>query len=217
MNKALTEQGKKIGRLIIISAASGTGKTTLVKALCELDMQLVISVSYTTRQKRPQETENSDYFFTNSETFKEMVAADQFLEYAEIFGNIYGTAKQWVNEQLNLGKDVILEIDYQGMAAVRRLMPDCCSIFILPPSYQELENRLLARGQDNPATIKRRMLDAVAAFAHCHKYDFLVINDKFEHALAELQNIIMDGADRQRLEQPDLSQFVAQLMQQAQR
>lgn len=210
----MTEKNSKIGRLIIVSAASGTGKTSLVKALreLELDLELAVSVSYTTRQKRRKETDSVDYFFIDSDAFKTMVDSDEFLEYATVLDNNYGTSKQWVNEQLKLGKDIILEIDWKGMQNIRSFFPDCYSIFILPPSYKALKSRLLARAQDDRETLQLRLRDATSMFAHCHEYDALVINDKFEQALSEMRHIIEAVRKRQTIKQQDWSQFIDELI-----
>ena len=200
------------GKLIIISAPSGAGKTTLVKALDESDPEILVSVSHTTRPKRHGEVEGIDYFFTDDETFKAMVDNNQFLEHAVVFDNYYGTSKIWVEERLKEGYDVILEIDWQGAALSRKLMPDCVSIFILPPSIQTLESRLAGRDEDDISTIKRRMHDAINELSHHDEYDFFVINDEFAQALFELQDIVATLRENRQYQQADLSQFIAGLM-----
>ena len=200
------------GKLIIISAPSGAGKTTLVKALDESDPKILVSVSHTTRPKRHGEVEGIDYFFTDDETFKAMVDNNQFLEHAVVFDNYYGTSKIWVEERLKEGYDVILEIDWQGAALSRKLMPDCVSIFILPPSIQTLESRLAGRDEDDISTIKRRMHDAINELSHHDEYDFFVINDEFAQALFELQDIVATLRENRQYQQADLSQFIAGLM-----
>ena len=140
--------------MIVISAPSGAGKTTLVEALCEADLKLMLSVSHTTRAKREGETDGVAYHFTDVNSFNDMVEQDQFLEHAEVFDNYYGTSKTSLESQLSKGIDVILEIDWQGAKSVRQLMPECISIFILPPSYQALETRLTGRGRDDAGTIR---------------------------------------------------------------
>lgn len=205
----------KTGKLIIISAASGTGKTTLVRALCESDMSLAVSVSYTTRPKRDDEIEGIAYLFVDHAIFKQIAESDQFLECAEVFGHRYGTSKQWIDYQLNSGKDIILEIDWQGAMQIRQRVPDCHSIFILPPSFQALQTRLANRGQDGEQVIQQRMRAVANEISHYHEYDFLVINDEFTVALSELQIIINAVRKDQQIPQKDLSQFVTSLLAEA--
>lgn len=177
------------GSLYIISAPSGAGKTSLVKALLEQDSLICVSVSNTTRAARPGEVDGKDYHFTEMTEFDRMIAAGDFLEYAEVFTNKYGTSKRWVEQTLDEGRDVILEIDWQGAAQVRELMPDAVSIFILPPSRPELERRLNNRGQDSDDVIAQRMSEAVSEMSHYHEFDYLVVNDQFEQSLSELQAV----------------------------
>ncbi len=205
----------KQGKLIIISAPSGAGKTTLVKALCKADPNLMVSVSHTTRSKREGETDGVDYHFTDVDDFQSMITDDQFLEHAKVFDNFYGTSKDRVESQLNVGDDVILEIDWQGAASVRKLMPDCISIFILPPSIQALQARLTDRGKDDTATIQRRMRDAFNEISHYDEYDFVVVNDDFSVALAELQDIVAAIRENRPIQPADNSQIVASLMAEA--
>lgn len=179
------------GKLYIISAPSGAGKTSLVKRLVATVPHLSVSVSHTTRAMRPGETDGRDYHFLSVAQFQALLADHAFLEQAEVFGNFYGTARQTVTGLISQGQDVILEIDWQGAQQVRRLWPDCLSIFILPPSIQALEQRLRARGQDDDAVIARRMQAAVAEMRHYAEFDYLVVNDDFDQALAELQSIII--------------------------
>ena len=178
------------GTLFIVSAPSGAGKTSLVKALRQSCDGLAISISHTTRARRPGEEEGRDYCFVSRETFTDMVADGAFLEHAQVFDNFYGTARSTVEAALAQGTDVILEIDWQGARQIRALMPACRSIFILPPSRAALETRLSARGQDDAHTIARRMTDAISEMSHYGEYDYLVINDDFGEALAELRAII---------------------------
>lgn len=179
-----------LGTLLIISAPSGAGKTSLVKALREECPGLAVSVSHTTRAQRPGEQHGRDYFFVDREVFGRMVNDGEFLEHARVFDNQYGTARSTVEAALASGEDVILEIDWQGARQIRELMPACRSIFVLPPSREALEERLSARGQDDPATIARRMADAISEMSHYAEYDYLVINDDFRVALGELRSII---------------------------
>jgi guanylate kinase len=208
----LTNKNNNTGKLIVISAPSGAGKTTLVMALCESDPKLVVSVSHTTRPRRDGETDGIAYYFTDVDSFKEMIDSDQFLEHVKVFDHYYGTCGNWVKSQLNEGKEVILEIDWQGAARIRHLIPDCISIFILPPSYQALETRLASRGEDDPTAIRRRMRDAKDELSHYKEYDYLVINDKFEQALSELRDIVTALRENRQIKQVDLSQFVAGLI-----
>ncbi len=174
------------GTLYIVSAPSGAGKTSLVHALRERDDRVVFSISHTTRAMRPGEKEGVDYYFVDNATFESMVAADEFLENAQVFDNYYGTAKDHIEQHLAAGRDVVLDIDWQGARQVREKMPECTSIFILPPSKQALENRLRERGQDSDDVIARRMRDAVVEISHYDEYDYLVVNDDFDQALDEL-------------------------------
>ena len=185
------------GTLLIISAPSGAGKTSLIKALRTRVNRLSVSVSHTTRAIRPGEAHGKDYFFVTPSEFTCMVEQGAFLEHAEVFGNFYGTARQTVENMLMAGDDVILEVDWQGARQVRSLMPEARSIFILPPSKAILESRLKTRGQDDEATIQRRMADARSEMSHYSEYDFLVINDDFDEALAALEGIVK--ADRQSM------------------
>ncbi len=177
--------------LYIISAPSGAGKTSLIKKLLPTLDKLMVSVSHTTRAQRPGEIEGADYFFTSVDTFQAMIAKSDFLEYAQVFDNFYGTAQSSVEEALNQGIDVILEIDWQGAQQIRRLMPETRTIFIIPPSTDILQQRLQGRGQDDAATIERRMQDAVNEMSHYAEYDYLVVNDDFDIALTELKSIIL--------------------------
>ena len=208
----MNKQTNKPGKLIVISAPSGAGKTTLVKALCEADPKLMVSVSHTTRPRRDGEKDGIAYHFTDVDSFREMVDGEQFLEHAKVFDNYYGTSKASVESQLSKGIDVILEIDWQGAQGVRQLLPESISIFILPPSYQALETRLIGRGKDDAGTIKRRMDDAINELSHYKEYDYLVINDEFELALTELQDLFTAFREDQRPQQADLSEFVTRLM-----
>ncbi|OQK16730.1 guanylate kinase [Methyloprofundus sedimenti] len=179
------------GKLFIISAPSGAGKTSLIKKLIPHMDKLIVSVSHTTRARRPGEIDAIDYFFTSVDTFKKMIHQQAFLEYAQVFDNFYGTAQSSVEQSLNSGKDVILEIDWQGAEQIRRILPDSISIFILPPSTEVLRRRLKERGQDGEAVIDRRMQDAVNEMSHYAEYDYLIVNDDFNTALTELKSIIL--------------------------
>lgn len=178
------------GTLFTISAPSGAGKTSLVKALLESDEQVQVSVSHTTRPMRPGEVKGQDYHFIDNATFQEMILDGAFLEYAGVFDYHYGTAKAWVEETLNKGVDVILEIDWQGARQVKTQMPQAQGIFILPPSKQALADRLKGRGQDKHEVIERRMQDAISEMSHYNESQWLIVNDDFDQALAQLQGII---------------------------
>ncbi len=181
----------KKGKLYIISAPSGAGKTSLIKKLVPITDKLMVSVSHTTRAQRPSEVDGADYFFTPVEKFKTLIEQQAFLEYAQVFDNYYGTSQKSVEDSLKQGNDVILEIDWQGAEQIRYILPDAISIFILPPSTEVLRERLQGRGQDSKAVIDRRMQDAVTEMSHYAEYNYLVVNDDFSHALTELKSIIL--------------------------
>ena len=178
------------GTLFIVTAPSGAGKTSLVKALIEREQQLRVSVSHTTRAKRPGEEDGVNYHFVGEASFMEMLRKGSFFENALVYGNHYGTSQLWVNEQLEAGLDVILEIDWQGAVQVRNLDPKACTIFILPPSLETLKIRLLNRAQDDTETIENRMSEAVAEISHVAEANFVVINEDFDTALEDLCAII---------------------------
>ncbi len=200
------------GTLYIVSAPSGAGKTSLVRQLLAMDNQVRVSVSHTTRAKRPGEVNGSDYNFVSLGQFNTMIDDGQFLEFAEVFDNKYGTSQRWVQEQLDQEIDVILEIDWQGAQQVRRLMPAALSIFILPPSRETLRTRLTGRGQDNATVIERRMSDAVNEMSHYAEYDYLIINDRFEQALVELQAILVARRLRQEVQQQRQLDLISDLL-----
>ena len=178
------------GSLFIISAPSGAGKTSLVKALVERDGNLRASVSHTTRSPRPGEKQGSNYHFVKKSFFDKMVNQGEFLESAQVFDHFYGTSKLWVQSQLKAGTDVVLEIDWQGAKQIKERMPLACAIFILPPSKSALQERLMSRGQDNHEVIQRRMDQAVNEMSHFESSDYLVLNGNFEEALNELEVIV---------------------------
>lgn len=181
----------KIGTLYIISAPSGAGKTSLVKQLVKDTANLTVSISHTTRQMRPGEAHGRDYYFVSVAEFQAMLAQQAFLEHAQVFDNFYGTAQQTVQDNLNQGLDVILEIDWQGAKQIKQLLPASIAIFIFPPSVAVLEQRLRNRGQDGEIVIARRMRDAVAEMSHYAEFDYIVVNDDFATALAELSSIVI--------------------------
>jgi len=203
--------GTNRGRLFVIAAPSGAGKTSLVRALMEREPGLRFSISFTTRKQRPNEVHGRDYFFVAREEFDRMIAAGEFLEHATVFDNSYGTAGRQVEESLAAGQDLILEIDWQGAQQIRRALPECHSIFILPPSRAELERRLRGRGTDSEEVIQRRLRDAASDMGHWREFEFVVVNDDFETALAELQAIVHGRGDASRRDRPGLAALAADL------
>lgn len=185
------------GTLYILSAPSGAGKSSLVSALLDQTDAIKVSVSHTTRAPRPGEEDGVNYNFVSVDQFKALIADNAFLEHAEVFGNFYGTSRLWLEDQLSQGIDIILEIDWQGAQQVRELMPETAGIFILPPSREELQKRLDNRGQDSAEIIAGRMAEAISEMSHYNEYDYVIINDDFDQALAELKAVII--AQRQKL------------------
>ena len=200
------------GTLYTISAPSGAGKTSLVNALIERDTGLRVSVSHTTRTIRPGEKDGVNYHFVEEAVFLAMLEGTEFLEHAQVFGNLYGTSQTWVTQQLSEGIDVILEIDWQGAQQVKRLMPDTRSIFILPPSRETLQQRLTARGQDDGSIIAARMAEAVEEMSHYVEGDYLVINQDFDTALEQLQTIVSSYRLRTVRQQVELEQLLQNLL-----
>ena len=187
MNK---EASKKSGKLFTIAAPSGTGKTSLVRSLVQRVTNLEVSVSYTTRAPRPSEQEGVSYYFVDEATFSKMIQHGEFLEYAKIFQHHSGTAKSTVAAALAANKNILLEIDWQGVDQIQELFPECISIFILPPSLDTLKQRLFSRGQDSEVVIAERLATAKEEIAHCQSADYWVVNDDFETALDELEGIV---------------------------
>ncbi len=181
---------KQPGNLYAVSAPSGAGKSSLVKALLELDSHLVVSVSHTTRKPRGQEQDGREYHFTDEATFRDMVAAGQFVEWAEVHGNLYGTSRMAIEQRIADGMDVMLEIDWQGALQIKQLYPQAVLVFILPPSWPELRERLTRRGEDGDETIERRMQNARDEVAQARHFDFVIINTLFETALFDLKAIV---------------------------
>ena len=181
---------KRRGRLFVITAPSGAGKSSLIKALLAAHPELKLSISYTTRAPRPGEQDGREYHFVDEPTFLAMIQRGEFLEHAEVHGNRCGTSKKVIGETLDQGQDLILEIDWQGAAQVRRLYPDCVGIFILPPSMEELERRLRTRGQDAEAVIQRRLANAQAELEHAGEFKYVIINKDFETAKWALADIL---------------------------
>lgn len=200
------------GTLFTVSAPSGAGKTSLVNALIQRNAALRVSVSHTTRAMRPGEEDGVNYHFIEEQTFRAMLERTEFLEHAQVFGNLYGTSQTWVTRQLEEGIDVILEIDWQGAQQVKRLLPETRSIFILPPSRATLEQRLNARGQDGGDIIAARMAKAVEEMSHYVEGDYLVVNQDFDTALEQLQSIIGCQRLRTSRQQVELAQLLQDLL-----
>src|SRR6266478_4983893 len=201
------------GRLYVVSAPSGAGKTSLVKALMEIEPRIRFSVSYTTRKPRPNEIPGRDYHFVSMERFAEMAAPGEFLERAQVFDNCYGTGARTVEAALAIGAQLLLEIGWQGAAQVRARLPEARSIFILPPSRDSLEQRLKARSTDSDAVIQRRLQDAARDIAHWSEFDYVVINDRFEQALADLQAVVEDRGSHLSAQRPEVVRLAAELLQ----
>jgi guanylate kinase len=201
----------EVGNLYVISAPSGTGKTTLVKALVESVAGITVSISHTTRMRRPAEEHGVNYYFIDKAEFKRMQDQHDFLESAMVFGNYYGTSKRWVEETLAKGQDVILEIDWQGGLQIQKLFPHCTSIFILPPSVTDLYQRLIKRNQDNHDIIKQRIADVRESTRHVHDYGYVVINDDFASALQDLKTIILAGRLLQKRQTIKFAHILSQL------
>ncbi len=178
------------GRLLIISAPSGAGKTTLVRALLKADPAIRLSISYTTRAPRPGETNGKDYHFVGKQEFLAMASHGELLESAEVYGNYYGTSGAWIGRELTAGRDILLEIDWQGAAQVRRQFPDALCIFILPPSLHALRNRLVNRAQDNQEVIEKRLAAAAEDISHAAEFDYIIVNDDFDEALLDLGAVV---------------------------
>ena len=200
------------GKLFIISAPSGAGKTSLVKALLQRMPNVVVSVSHTTRAMRPGEVDGKDYYFISTDVFKKMLNQDAFLESAQVFDNFYGTAQESVTKQLEKGMDVILEIDWQGAAQVRSRIAETVSVFILPPSKQELELRLQGRGQDSEATIAKRMNAAKDEISHFDEFDHLLLNDDFDTALQDLMRLLSSPQNYQPLSKEKIKSLTSELL-----
>ena len=200
------------GNLYIVSAASGAGKTSLVKALVDTTESIVVAVSSTTRPRRPGETDGVHYHFLTVEEFHSLLEEGGFLEHARVFENHYGTSGSWVQARLEEDLDVILEIDWQGARQVREQHAEAISIFVLPPSRQELERRLRDRGQDNEEIIARRMRDAVAEMSHYQEFDYVLVNDDFESALTELRCIFQAERLRRSVQVTDQQALIAELL-----
>jgi len=198
--------------LFVIAAPSGAGKTTLVKALVTRNPALRFSISYTTRKQRSTEQDGRDYYFVTPAVFATLKARGELLESARVFDNDYGTSRSQVEKHLADGDDVILEIDWQGARQVRESMPECVTIFILPPSRAELERRLRGRGTDSEAVIERRLRDALGDMSHWKEFDFVIINDDLEQAVAELQSVLAGNGAANRTDSPALAARVENIL-----
>ena len=202
----------KHGRLFVIAAPSGAGKTSLVKALLASEPRLRLSVSHTTRQRRPTEEDGREYHFVPVPQFERLVARGEFLEHARVFDNFYGTARRFVAEQLRQGHDVILEIDWQGAQQVRRAMPQCVSLFILPPSRRALAERLARRATDSAEIIARRLRDAAADMSHYREFDYVIVNDDFAQAVSDLRRIVAGRGEDLTSARPELAALLGELL-----
>ena len=203
--------GKNTGTIYVIAAASGTGKTSLVKVLVESLDNIVTSVSYTTRPKRNNERDGENYSFVKEKQFEQMISQHEFLEHAKVFGHYYGTSKEWVEKRLTNGIDVILEIDWQGAEQIKKLLPESISIFILPPSMQELRRRLHTRNSDDAKIIEQRLAAASEEIDHAVEVDYIVVNDKFDVALVDLRSIIRSQHLRKNTQLVNQQQLLAEL------
>ena len=212
MNTPGAEKDAPRGRLFVIAAPSGAGKTSLVKALLERRPQLRLSVSHTTRKPRPTEEEGREYFFVTVDKFRELAHEKQFLEHAQVFDNHYGTGRAPVETALASGRSVILEIDWQGARQVRASLPECVTIFILPPARAALENRLRDRKTESDAAIARRLADAVGDMSHGSEFDYIVVNDDFERALVDLTRIVDGKGELLRANRPALALLLSELL-----
>ena len=199
------------GNLFVVAAPSGAGKSSLVKALLELDSHLAVSVSHTTRAPRGQEQHGREYWFVDEPAFRAMIGRDEFFDWAQVHGNLYGTSRRAIEARLMRGEDVVLEIDWQGALQIKRLFPDAVLIFILPPSWQELRQRLQRRGEDGPEVIERRMANARDEVAQARHFDFVIINALFETALFDLKTVVHSQRLRYAAQLRNRSQVFAAL------
>jgi guanylate kinase len=200
------------GKLFVIAAPSGAGKTSLVKALLERMPQLHVSISHTTRNKRPTELAGREYYFVSVPEFERLKDDGEFLEHARVFDNYYGTAREPVEAQLAQGNDVVLEIDWQGAQQVRKAMPEARTIFILPPTRRALEERLRNRATDSSEVIERRLRDAVGDMTHWREFDYVVVNDEFEQAITDLVRIVSGKGEDLRASRPQLQPLLQGLL-----
>jgi guanylate kinase len=209
----MADSRKTRGKLFVVAAPSGTGKTSLVRALMGRMPELRFSISYTTRTKRESERHSHDYFFVDKAEFERMIAAGEFLEHANVYGNFYGTSREQVERVLAAGENMLLEIDWQGAQQIGRALPERRSIFILPPSREALELRLRGRKTDSDDVIARRLRASIEDLSHWAEFDYVVINDDFERATAQLEAIVRGGGDHLRRDRAEVRQLVARLLQ----
>jgi guanylate kinase len=200
------------GKLFVIAAPSGAGKTSLVRALMQQRPALRFSISYTTRKQRPTELDGHDYFFVDKPVFERMAAGGEFLEHARVFDNYYGTSRAQVEQLLSDGQDVLLEIDWQGAQQIRRTLPECRTIFVLPPSREALEQRLRGRGTDSDEIIARRLRDSIADLSHWNEFDYIVVNDDFAQATQDLDAIVAGHGEHLRRERAELQPLLTHLL-----
>jgi guanylate kinase len=200
------------GHLYVVAAPSGAGKTTLVRLLLERQTDIQLSISNTTRNPRPGEQNGREYHFTTVDDFRGMISRGEFLEWAEVHGNFYGTSKKWIADRLAEGLDVLLEIDWQGAQQVRQLFPEAIGIFILPPSMEELERRLTGRGTDAAEVIARRLAAAQAEMRHVGEFDYVIINNQLEEALADLLAVVRASRLRQAAQAARHAELFARLI-----
>jgi guanylate kinase len=205
-----TRKGR--GKLFVVAAPSGTGKTSLVRALMQRMPELRFSISYTTRAKRENERDGHDYFFVEKAAFERMIAAGEFLEHANVYGNFYGTSRTQVENVLAAGENMLLEIDWQGAQQIARALPERRSIFILPPSRAALETRLRGRNTDTDEVIARRLRASIEDLSHWAEFDYVVINDDFDRATAELEAIVRGTGEHLRRDRPEVKQLVESLL-----
>ncbi|MDK2595877.1 guanylate kinase [Pseudoalteromonas obscura] len=203
---------KTRGNLFILSAPSGAGKSSLIKALLDKQANIKVSVSHTTRSPRPGENNGEHYHFVTVDEFKTLIDKGDFFEWAQVFENYYGTSKQAIEDQLNNGIDVFLDIDWQGARQVRTLLPEVKTIFILPPSQSELEQRLNNRGQDSQEVIAARMAEAKSESSHYNEFDYVIVNDNFETALTELEHIVVAARLQTKAQQVRHQTLIAELL-----
>jgi len=207
-----TPSSTRRGSLFVIAAPSGAGKTSLVKALLARMPELHVSISYTTRPIRPTEQEGREYYFVKVPEFQRLIDHQDLLEHAQVFDNFYGTGRQPVEAQLSKGRDVVLEIDWQGARQVRKALPSSKTIFILPPSRRALEERLRNRATDSNQVIERRLRDAVSDMSHWNEFDYVVVNDSFENAVTDLTHIVSGKGEDLRATRPQLEPLLADLL-----
>ncbi len=200
------------GKLFVVAAPSGTGKTSLVRALMQRMPELRFSISYTTRKMRENERHEHDYFFVDKDTFERMTKDGQFLEYANVYGNSYGTSRAQVEQVLVAGENMLLEIDWQGAQQIARALPERRSIFILPPSREALESRLRGRKTDSDEVIARRLRASIEDLSHWSEFDYVVVNDDFERATNELEMIVRGTGEHLRRDRPEVTQLIARLL-----